>query len=288
VSFTGSTAVGRIVAQTCARQLKGCTLELGGKSAAIVLDDVDLPAVLPFLSFVTFMNNGEACVLQSRVLAPRRRYDEIVSALTATAAGLAIGDPLDKKTDVGPLITAAHRDRVAGFVDRGVRDGAKVAIGGGRPDSQTRGWFFEPTVLVDVDNSTEVAQHEIFGPVIAVIPYDDEAHAVALANDTPYGLSGTVWTSDHNRGLDIAAKVRTGNYGINRLRHDACAPFGGWKQSGLGSESVRRISRSSSRKSASPALIGVAAADEIAIDRTSLRPAWPLRRGGSGALRVDR
>jgi aldehyde dehydrogenase (NAD+) len=237
VSFTGSTAVGRIVAQTCAQQLKGCTLELGGKSAAIVLDDVDLPAVLPFLSFTTFMNNGEACVLQSRVLAPRRRYDEIVGALTATAAGLAIGDPLATSTDLGPLITAAHRDRVAGFVDRGVRDGAKVAFGGGRPDALTRGWYFEPTVLVDVDNSTEVAQQEIFGPVVSVIPYDDEAQAVALANDTPYGLSGTVWTSDHNRGLDVAAQVRTGNYGINSFGIDACAPFGGWKQSGLGSES---------------------------------------------------
>ena len=237
VSFTGSTAVGRIVAQTCAQQLKGCTLELGGKSAAIVLDDVDLPAVLPFLSFTTFMNNGEACVLQSRVLAPRRRYDEIVGALTATAAGLAIGDPLATSTDLGPLITAAHRDRVAGFVDRGVRDGAKVAFGGGRPDAPTRGWYFEPTVLVDVDNSTEVAQQEIFGPVVSVIPYDNEAQAVALANDTPYGLSGTVWTSDHNRGLDVAAQVRTGNYGINSFGIDACAPFGGWKQSGLGSES---------------------------------------------------
>jgi aldehyde dehydrogenase (NAD+) len=237
VSFTGSTAVGRIVAQTCAQQLKGCTLELGGKSAAIVLDDVDLPAVLPFLSFTTFMNNGEACVLQSRVLAPRHRYDEIVGALTATAAGLTIGDPLATSTDLGPLITAAHRDRVAGFVDRGVRDGAKVAFGGGRPEALTRGWYFEPTVLVDVDNSTEVAQQEIFGPVVSVIPYDDEAQAVALANDTPYGLSGTVWTSDHNRGLDIAAQVRSGNYGINSFGIDACAPFGGWKQSGLGSES---------------------------------------------------
>ena len=236
VSFTGSSATGRIVGQICGRQLKRCTLELGGKSAAIVLDDADLNAVLPWLVGTAFMNNGEACVLQSRILVPRGRHAEVVNALAGAASHLVVGDPHDPTTDIGPLISEAHRERVEGFVERGLQAGAKAVIGGARPGALDKGWYYEPTIMVDVNNSMEIAQEEIFGPVIVVIPYDDDEHAVALANDTPYGLSGTVWTSDHARGLAIAAKVRTGNYGINSFGMDPCAPFGGWKQSGLGTE----------------------------------------------------
>jgi aldehyde dehydrogenase (NAD+) len=236
VSFTGSSATGRIVGGVCGSQLKRCTLELGGKSAAIVLDDVDLSAVLPVLAGSGFMNNGEACVLQSRVLAPRRRYSEIVEAFTTVAASLSTGDPHDLQTDVGPLITESHRERVEGFVTRGVRAGAQVAVGGSRPRGLEKGWYFEPTILSNVENGMEVAQEEIFGPVVSIIPYDDDAQAVALANDSAYGLSGTVWTADYSRGHHIATQVRTGNFGINTFGMDPCAPFGGWKQSGLGYE----------------------------------------------------
>jgi betaine-aldehyde dehydrogenase len=236
VSFTGSTAVGRAVGRVCGRQLKRCTLELGGKSAAILLDDVDLPKQLRRLVGTTFMNNGEACVLQSRVLAPRSRYGEIVDALAAGASMLRLGDPNDPDTDIGPLITSAHRGRVERMVDRAVDSGAKLVTGGDRPKTPTQGWFYEPTVLADVANDDEIAQEEVFGPVVVAIPYDDDDHAVELANDSPYGLSGTVWTSDHDRGLDIAQRVKTGNYGINTFGMDPCAPFGGMKQSGLGSE----------------------------------------------------
>ena len=235
ISFTGSTATGRVIGRLCGEQLKRCTLELGGKSAAILLDDVDLSATLPMLAGSAFMNNGEACVLQSRVLAPRSRYDEVVGALTHAATGMRVGDALDPQTDVGPMITAAHRDRVEGFIARGVQEGAQVAVGGERPDIE-RGWYVVPTVLAGVDNSMEVAQQEIFGPVVAVIPYADEREAVALANDTSFGLSGTVWTKDHARGMSIAEKIRTGNYGINTFGMDPCAPFGGRKESGLGCE----------------------------------------------------
>lgn len=236
VSFTGSTAAGRIVGEACARQLKRCTLELGGKSAGIVLDDVDLEAVLPMLVGSAFMNNGEACILQSRILAPRSRYAEVVETLAAAASGLTVGDPLDLATDIGPLITDAHRTRVQGLVDRSLQKGAKVVVGGSPSRTQGPGWYYQPTILTDVENTMEIAQEEIFGPVVSVIPYDDDAHAIALANGTRYGLSGSVWTSDHGRGLAVASQVRTGNYGINTFGMDPCAPFGGWKQSGLGCE----------------------------------------------------
>jgi aldehyde dehydrogenase (NAD+) len=236
VSFTGSTTTGRRVGQVCGRQLKRCTLELGGKSAAIVLDDVDLESQLGRLVGSSFMNNGEACVLQSRVLAPRSRYAEIVEALGESAARLALGDPNDSRTDIGPLITAGHRDRVGDVVARAIDSGARVVTGGRRPESLPRGWFYEATVLADVANGDEIAQHEVFGPVVVVIPYDDDDDAVSLANDSPYGLSGTVWTTDQERGLAVASRVDAGNYGINTFGMDPCAPFGGWKQSGLGTE----------------------------------------------------
>jgi betaine-aldehyde dehydrogenase len=236
ISFTGSTATGRLVGETCGRLLKDCNLELGGKSAAVLLDDVDLPSALPWLAGTALMNNGEACVLQSRVLAPRSRYAEVCGALGQAAAGMPVGDPFDPAVYIGPLITDRHRERVEGYIARGLGAGAKVAVGGSRPAGLDRGWYVAPTVMIDVDNTMEIAREEIFGPVVSVIPYEDERDAVAIANDTPYGLSGTVWTSDNARGMAVARQIQAGNYGINTFGMDPCAPFGGYKASGVGRE----------------------------------------------------
>jgi acyl-CoA reductase-like NAD-dependent aldehyde dehydrogenase len=236
VSFTGSTATGARVAEICARDLRRYSLELGGKSAAIVLEDADLPTVIPGLVGAACLNNGEACVLQSRVLAPRSRYDEVVDALSDAIAAMPVGDPHDPKTAFGPLISEQHRDRVEGYIASGISEGAQAVLGGGRPQGLSRGWYVEPTVLRNVDNRMRVAQEEIFGPVVSVIPYDTENDAVTIANDTPYGLSGTVWTADFAHGMEIAARIRAGNYGVNTFGMESCAPFGGFKSSGVGRE----------------------------------------------------
>ncbi|HEX8803161.1 MAG TPA: aldehyde dehydrogenase [Acidimicrobiales bacterium] len=237
VGFTGSTAAGRKVGAACGELLKPCTLELGGKSAAIVLDDADLAAHIPLLMPNALMNNGEACIAQTRILAPRSRYDEVVDAVADAVKGTSVGDPTDPSIAVGPLVAERQRDRVMGYIEKGRSDGAKLAVGGGRPSGLDRGWYVEPTLFVDVDNGMTIAQEEIFGPVLAVLPYDDEADAVRIANDSDYGLSGSVWTSDVERGLDVAKRVRTGTYGINSYGTlDLKNPFGGYKASGVGRE----------------------------------------------------
>ncbi|WET83083.1 aldehyde dehydrogenase [Amycolatopsis sp. QT-25] len=236
VAFTGSTATGRAIAEVCGRLLRPVTLELGGKSAAILLDDVDLPAVLPELAAGTLGNNGQACFLSTRILAPRRRYDEVVDAVTAMAAGLRIGDPLDPATQLGPLVTARQRERVEAFIAAGRAEGGRVTTGGGRPATRERGWYVEPTVFTGLDNHGIVCREEIFGPVLAVLEYENTEQAVALANDTEYGLAGTVWTPDEARGLALARRLRTGTVGVNGYTVDIMAPFGGVKASGLGRE----------------------------------------------------
>jgi betaine-aldehyde dehydrogenase len=237
VGFTGSTAAGRRVGAICGELLKRCTLELGGKSAAIVLDDADLATHIPMLLPNAIMNNGQACLAQTRILAPRRRYDEVVDALVAQVAAMKVGDPADPEVAVGPLVAERQRQRVEGYLEIGRGEGAKVAIGGGRPKGLNRGWFVEPTVFANVDNSMRIAQEEIFGPVLAVIPYDDDKDAVRIANDSEYGLSGSVWTKDVERGIAIAKGVRTGTYGVNALGTlDMKNPFGGFKASGIGRE----------------------------------------------------
>ncbi|MGI8664796.1 MAG: aldehyde dehydrogenase [Jatrophihabitans sp.] len=236
VAFTGSTYVGRQIGEVCGRLLRPVTLELGGKSAAILLDDVDLAAAMPAMAAATLGNNGQTCFLSTRILAPRQRYAEVVDAITAMAAGLQVGDPLDPATQVGPLVSATQRNRVERYIAAGKAQGGRLTTGGGRPAGLDQGWFVEPTVFADVDNQATVAREEIFGPVLVVIGYDDEQHALALANDSEYGLGGTVWTADEERGLDIARRVRTGTVGVNGYALDIGAPFGGIKASGLGRE----------------------------------------------------
>jgi aldehyde dehydrogenase (NAD+) len=237
ISFTGSSVAGKRIGGLCGERLKRCTLELGGKSAAIILDDADLGATLPNLLPNAIMNNGQACIAQTRILAPRDRYDEVVEALVDQVKSMVVGDPLDPATEVGPLVAGRQRDRVEGYLRSGEEEGAKVALGGGRPAGLDKGFYVEPTIFVDVDNKMKIAQEEIFGPVLAVIPYDGDDEAVAIANDSDYGLCGSVWTNDNDRGLGIARQVRTGTYMLNTgIPIDFGTPFGGYKNSGLGRE----------------------------------------------------
>ncbi len=238
VAFTGSTAAGRRVAEACGRLLRPVTLELGGKSAAIVLEDadLDLAKIGNDLFAATLINNGQTCYLGTRVLAPRSRYDEVVDTLAAFASSLTVGNALDPATQIGPMASATHRDRVEGYIAKGASDGARLVVGGGRPSAQDRGWFVEPTVFADVDNSATIAQEEIFGPVLSVIAYGDVDDAIRIANDTDFGLGGSVWTTDPERGKDVARRVRTGTIGINKYLPDPAAPFGGVKASGIGRE----------------------------------------------------
>jgi aldehyde dehydrogenase (NAD+) len=238
ISFTGSTVAGKKIGAICGEQLKRCSLELGGKSAAILLDDVDLSQALPMLLPNAIMNNGEACIAQTRILAPSDRYQEVVDALVESVSQMKVGDALDPEVAVGPLVAERQRDRVEGYIKVGQEEGAKVAIGGGRPAGIDRGWFVEPTVFVDVDNKMRIAQEEIFGPVLSVIPYSgDDDEAVGIANDSSYGLCGSVWTNDPARGLEVARGVRTGTYMLNSpIPIDFSTPFGGFKESGLGRE----------------------------------------------------
>ena len=236
VSFTGSTAVGRIIGEVCGRLLRPVTLELGGKSAAIILDDADLDATVKGLKSVSLINNGQTCFLGSRILAPRSRYGEVVDALAALVGSLNLGNPLDMACDIGPVVSERQRERVLGYIAEGKSSGAKLVVGGDIPRDQPRGWFVEPTVFADVDNSARIAQEEIFGPVLAVIPYDSDEQAIALANDSEFGLAGTVWSTDVDRATEVAREIRTGTVGINDYQLDMNAPFGGVKASGIGRE----------------------------------------------------
>ncbi|SUE15532.1 betaine-aldehyde dehydrogenase [Rhodococcus gordoniae] len=236
ITFTGSTAVGKHIGEIAARNLKRCSLELGGKSAAIVLEDADLDSTVAMLVMSGLINTGQACVGQTRILAPRSRYDEVVEKVAGATAFFPVGPPGDEAAQIGPLISAKQRDRVEGYIAKGTEEGARVVIGGGRPAHLDKGYFVEPTIFADVDNSMTIAREEIFGPVICVIPYDSVDEAVKIANDSDYGLAGSVYTTDVEKGLEIASRVRTGTYGINWYAFDPGSPFGGFKNSGIGRE----------------------------------------------------
>jgi betaine-aldehyde dehydrogenase len=239
ISFTGSGVGGKRIGGLCGERLKRCTLELGGKSAAIILDDADLATTIPTLLPNAIMNNGQACIAQTRILAPRARYGEVVDAVVSGVSAMKVGDPMDPATEVGPVVAERQRTRIEGYLDSGREEGATVAIGGGRPGGSdfAKGWYVEPTVFSDVDNKMKIAQEEIFGPVLVVIPYDGDDNAVEIANDSNYGLCGSVWTNDNDRGLGIARQVRTGTYMLNSFAPiDFATPFGGFKESGVGRE----------------------------------------------------
>jgi aldehyde dehydrogenase (NAD+) len=235
ISFTGSSATGRHIASLCGEQLKRVSLELGGKSAAIILDDADIGHTVNHLKTASLMNNGQACVAQTRILVSERKHDEVVDALAEMMSGLQVGDPADDATDIGPLVAQRQQQRVQGYIQGGVDAGARMVLGG-TDKPRDRGWYVQPTLFADATNDMTIAREEIFGPVLTVLKYSDEADAVRIANDSDYGLGGSVWTADVAHGLEIAAEVRTGTFGINMYTLDTTAPFGGFKQSGIGRE----------------------------------------------------
>ncbi|WP_336881704.1 aldehyde dehydrogenase [Rhodococcus globerulus] len=237
ISFTGSTATGRAVMSTASSTLKKVFLELGGKSAFIVLDDADIKSASSVAAFSVCVHAGQGCALSTRLLVPRSRYDEALAAATRTMAGIRAADPSIPGTICGPLSSARQRDRVEGYLKLAQDEGGTVVTGGGRPDDQPRGYFIEPTLIAGLENSSRVAQEEIFGPVLVIIPFDDDDDAVRIANDSPYGLSGSVWGTDPDRVNRVVAGVRTGTLSVNGgVWYSADAPFGGYKQSGIGRE----------------------------------------------------
>jgi acyl-CoA reductase-like NAD-dependent aldehyde dehydrogenase len=234
ITFTGSTAAGRRIASLCGERIARCTLELGGKSAAVILDDFDLATAAARLAQAECRLSGQVCSSLTRIIVSRGRHDELVEALAGTFSQVRVGDPFDEQTQMGPLAAHRQRDRVEGYIAKGIEEGAMLATGGGRPKHLERGWYVEPTVFANVDNSSTIAQEEIFGPVLSVIPADNENHAVRLANDTIYGLNASVFTNDIDRARQVAGQLRSGTVGHNAKR--AGVSSGGFKQSGIGRE----------------------------------------------------
>jgi acyl-CoA reductase-like NAD-dependent aldehyde dehydrogenase len=238
VSFTGSTAAGRQVALACAEGLKQVSLELGGKSAAIVLDDADPAATATGIQMASLANSGQVCNALSRILVPEARKDEFVDALAAAVQSMTVGDPADPNTQIGPLVAQRQQDRVRGYIETGQSEGARLVVGGSdMPDDLETGWYVRPTVFSEATNDMRIAREEIFGPVLTVISYRDEDEALRIANDSEYGLAGSVFTADTDRGYGVASRVRSGTFGVNEgYIMDPAAPFGGVKNSGYGRE----------------------------------------------------
>jgi aldehyde dehydrogenase (NAD+) len=237
VSFTGSTATGRTVMAQAAGTLKRVFLELGGKSAFVVLDDADIPAACGVAAFTVCVHAGQGCAITTRLVVPREHFDVAVDAAASALAKLPVGDPTHPGTVCGPLISARQRDRVERYIAIARAEGGQIVAGGGRPADRARGFFVEPTLIVGIGNDSPVAREEIFGPVLVVIPHDGDDHAVAIANDSPYGLSGSVWSADRDRAMAVAGRLRTGTVGVNGgVWYSPDVPFGGYKQSGLGRE----------------------------------------------------
>ena len=234
ISFTGSTGVGRRIMEKGAATMKRLFLELGGKSADIILDDTDLATRLPAGAMVC-MHGGQGCAMPTRMLLPRSRYDEGIEILAEAFRNVPYGDPTDPGNIQGPQISAKQRERVLGYIETGVKEGARLVVGGGRPAHLDKGWFVEPTLFADVDNSMTIAREEIFGPVLVVVPFDDDDDAVRIANDNQYGLAGMVTSASEERALAVASRIRAGSLSVNGgVGYGADAPFGGYKASGVG------------------------------------------------------
>jgi betaine-aldehyde dehydrogenase len=236
VSFTGSLRAGKRVGALAAESIKKVTLELGGKSAFVVLDDAPFEKAIPAGAKNAMLNSGQTCSAWTRMIVPRSRYAEAVEAATQAIKSLKLGDPLDTATRLGPLISATQRERVEGYIAKGKQEGARVVLGGARPAGFAKGYYVEPTIFADVNSKMTIAQEEIFGPVLSILPYDTEDEAVRIANDTIYGLAGGVWSGDADRAMRVARRMRTGQVDLNGGRYNPLAPFGGYKQSGIGRE----------------------------------------------------
>jgi aldehyde dehydrogenase (NAD+) len=237
VSFTGSTRAGRRVMELAAEDIKRVALELGGKSANILLDDADLATAVPAGLFGCYMNSGQTCSALTRMLVPRDKLAEVEELAASAAAGFAPGDPFEQGKLLGPLVSAVQRDRVRGYINKGVEEGAKLVVGGAEaPEGLDKGFYVQPTIFSDVTPDMTIAREEIFGPVLSIIPYDTEEEAIEIANGTPYGLAGAVWSADPSRAERVARQLRTGQVDINGGNFNPSAPFGGYKQSGIGRE----------------------------------------------------
>jgi acyl-CoA reductase-like NAD-dependent aldehyde dehydrogenase len=236
ISFTGSVRAGQRVSAVAAETIKKVTLELGGKSAFVVLDDAPLEKAIPTGVNNAMLNSGQTCSAWTRMVVPRTRLNEVLELASATVAKLKLGDPLDAGSKLGPLVSAPQRQRVEGYIQKGLQEGARLVAGGKRPAEFTRGHYVEPTIFADVQPRMTIAQEEIFGPVLAVLPYDSEEEAIAIANDTIYGLAGGVWSADKDRAMRVARRMRTGQVDVNGGRFNPLAPFGGYKRSGIGRE----------------------------------------------------
>ena len=236
ITFTGSTAAGRRIGSICGERIARCSLELGGKSAAVILDDFDVEEAASTLAAAECFHSGQVCLSVTRVLVPRHRHDEMAEALASAFGAVRVGDPFEPTSGMGPLVSERQRERVEGFISKGKADGAKLAVGGGRPAHLERGYYVEPTLFVSVDNSSTIGQEEIFGPVLSVIPVESEEHAIKVANDSIYGLNASVFTNDVDRARHFAREIRSGTVAQNTVWMSGGLPFGGFKQSGIGRE----------------------------------------------------
>ncbi len=241
ISFTGSTRAGKRISELAAQGVKRVALELGGKSASVILDDADLPAAVKGTVNGCYLNSGQTCTALTRMLVPENKYQEAAKIAAEVAKGFTVGDPLLETTKLGPLSSQAQLERVRGYIKKGLAEGAELVAGGSEPPANVPagGYYVQPTVFGRVKNSMAIAQEEIFGPVLAIIPYRDEEDAVRIANDTVYGLAGAVWSKDEARAQRVARRIRAGQVEVNGGAFNMNAPFGGFKQSGHGREAGR-------------------------------------------------
>jgi acyl-CoA reductase-like NAD-dependent aldehyde dehydrogenase len=236
VGFTGSTNTGKAIAKTCAERFIPTVLELGGKSAAVILDDVDVSNFAKNLPYLGFTFTGQNCFIHSRVIVNKSRYQELLDAMIESAQSIVVGDPFDPQTDNGPLISKEHREKVEGYIHSGLQEGAKIAFGGDRPAGLEKGWYLNPTIFTGVESKMRISQEEIFGPVVSVFTVDNDEEAIKLANDSEFGLAGSVWSKDETHARTVADQIDTGSIGINCFGFNTAAPFGGRRNSGIGTE----------------------------------------------------